>query len=245
MMLNILEIGAILLTIGLVLAGAKEGLVHKLASMIAMVLSFIIVAVSLPYATQFLKTRTPVYEIISDRCEKSVGKQLERFSSEIGYTSTLKLTQAEQEVLISRLPIPERLKSQMTYFNTQQGYKDLRASTFQDYISYYLATVILNVATFVILTFVVKLSLQAVIGFLDLLASLPGVGFLNSLMGGALGLLEALFLFWLFFLVLTLISGTRIGAHLMAEVQASRYLSYLYRMNLFEKIVFRAAAVFR
>ena len=66
-----------ILTIFLLFAwsGFQKGLIRKLAGIVSLALSVILVSVALPYITEFLKSETPVYELLVDRCEEVVGDQ--------------------------------------------------------------------------------------------------------------------------------------------------------------------------
>ena len=48
---------------------------------------------------------------------------------------------------------------------------------------------------------------------------------------------------WVFFLILSMFSGTEAGMFVMSLVQESEFLSEMYETNLFLDIVLRAAAI--
>ena len=73
--MNILEIIVIVAFLLFAAAGFRSGFVKKLASMVALVLSVILVAFFLPYITGFLQERTPVYDMITDQCRRVVAEQ--------------------------------------------------------------------------------------------------------------------------------------------------------------------------
>ncbi|MFR8547169.1 MAG: CvpA family protein [Lachnospiraceae bacterium] len=74
--MNILEIAVLILIAGFALAGWRRGFVRKLASMLSLVVSIVLVSVFLPYMTEFLKTDTPVYEYIVKQCREVVTENL-------------------------------------------------------------------------------------------------------------------------------------------------------------------------
>lgn len=150
----------------------------------------------------------------------------------------------EQTQLIESLPIPQALKELLLTYNNDESYRSLNVTTFSDYLIQFTATIILNVISFIAAVIVVQLLLWVVITALDILAHIPLIGFINRLAGLLLGFLQALFFIWIFYLILSMISTTEAGMQLMAMVQQSRLLSYLYESNLFMQIVLRAAALF-
>lgn len=154
------------------------------------------------------------------------------------------LTKIEQTELIEHLPIPEALRDLLQDYNNDEGYRSLGVTSFADYLVHFLATVILNVIAFVAAVILVQILLHLVIGALDILAHIPLIGGLNRLLGLILGLVQALFFLWLFFLILSMTSATQWGSQLMDMVQSSQALSALYDSNLFLEIVVRTVAMF-
>ncbi|MCD8346936.1 MAG: CvpA family protein [Lachnospiraceae bacterium] len=158
--------------------------------------------------------------------------------------SSLTLDEDTQNEIIDSLPIPQVIKNMLIKNNNEEGYASLDVSTFQDYVIEYLATLILNVVSFLVAVLLVHIALRLLVMLLDILAHFPVVGFVNRLAGGALGILQALFALWLFFLILTVLQATDVGVTLLSMVEESVLLSWLYESNLFLRIVLMAAAVF-
>ena len=284
-------------------------------------ISIILVAVYLPYMTEFLKTETPVYDYIVKQCREVMAEnladaitmenvdvqsgtwggqdslkmanaisdysdisreQIKSLMEQYGYDSAVvdalsdeqleaykekyaqqyiqqyfgaeeggvqgsgtgQLTKIEQTELIEHLPIPEALRDLLLDYNNDEGYRSLGVTGFADYLVHFLATVILNVIAFVAAVILVQILLHLVIGALDILAHIPLIGGLNRLLGLILGLVQALFFLWLFFLILSMTSATQWGLQLMDMVQSSQTLSALYDSNLFLEIVVRTVAMF-
>lgn len=292
--MNVLEIVIIVFTLGLAVMGYKRGFVRKLAAMLSLVISVVLVSMFLPYMTEFLKNSTPVYDYIVKECqevmmENAAGaltsgggsyedlgrEEIKSLMEQNGYDSSVidslsdeQLEQYKQQFagqylgdylenpegqepgrieqmeLIENLPVPEVLKELLLNYNNDDGYYSLGVTTFQDYVVHFIATVILNVISFIAAVILVQLLLRAAIGALDILSHIPLIGGLNRILGLLLGLLQALFFIWLFFLILSMASATETGLQLMSMVQQSRLLSYLYDSNLFLQIVLQTAAMF-
>lgn len=73
--MNILTIVILAIFLLFAWSGFQKGMVRKLAGIVSLALSVILVSVALPYITDFLKSETPVYELLVDRCEEVVGDQ--------------------------------------------------------------------------------------------------------------------------------------------------------------------------
>ncbi|MCD8023877.1 MAG: CvpA family protein, partial [Lachnospiraceae bacterium] len=364
MNINILEIVIVLVTLVFVISGFRTGFVKKLASMLSLVLSIVLVSAVLPYVTDFIQNNTPLYDYIVEQCERVAAEQLGSFatgeiatsfwsaadcpahletfhvgqgggtvpskssvlstvtvSSDVavnlsalsdsdeatasfatddladyvagltreevkelmeayGYgdytylvdllsdeeleaykeqylqeylsqllsdddtasviaslSGSLTLDDETQTEINDSLPIPEVIKNLLIRNNNEDGYESLNVSTFQDYIIEYLATLILNVVSFLVAVILVHVCLHLVIMLLNVLAHFPVIGIVNRLAGAGLGVVEALFALWLFFLLLTVLQATEAGAGLLAMVEESSLLTWLYESNLFLRIV--------
>ena len=314
MNINILEIAVAAVILLFAAAGYRKGFVKKLAAMVSLLVSVVLVSALLPWITAFLKENTPVYTMIEEQCrtvmEKQIGEAMfsgaekstgESSQAEIyrnmgreemkalieanGYDGSLldalsdeqleqykeqyiqqyfgsdttdsggsensgafllgNLTRIEQTELIENLPLPEFLQDILLDYNNEEGYQGLGVSTFQDYLVGFIATGILNVAAFLVSVLIVHLLLWLSISALSILTNLPVIRVVNRVAGLALGLLQALLVLWLAFLILSLVSGTGIGMQLMKMVESSKWLNWLYQSNLFLEIVLRASAFFR
>ena len=314
MNINILEIAVAAVILLFAAAGYRKGFVKKLAAMVSLLVSVVLVSALLPWITAFLKENTSVYTMIEEQCRTVMEKQIsealfsgaekstgESSRAEIyrnmgreemkalieanGYDGSLldalsdeqleqykeqyiqqyfgsdttdsggsensgafllgNLTRIEQTELIENLPLPEFLQDILLDYNNEEGYQGLGVSTFQDYLVGFIATGILNVAAFLVSVLIVHLLLWLSISALSILTNLPVIRVVNRVAGLALGLLQALLVLWLAFLILSLVSGTGIGMQLMKMVESSNWLNWLYQSNLFLEIVLRASAFFR
>ncbi|MDO4322565.1 MAG: CvpA family protein [Lachnospiraceae bacterium] len=176
--------------------------------------------------------------------EQYIQQYIDQYIGDNTAGQSIQLNRSQQTELIDNLPLPEMFKDMLLDYNNKEGYASLGVSTFQEYIVNFIATVILNVISFIAAVIVVQVFLRVVIAALDILSHIPLIGGLNRLLGLMLGLLQALFFIWIFFLVLSMASTTETGLQLMNMVQSSRLLGYLYDSNLFMQIVIQAAALF-
>ncbi|MCD7820127.1 MAG: CvpA family protein [Lachnospiraceae bacterium] len=306
--MNILEIIILIITCLMAFSGFRQGFVKKLASMLSLALSIILVSAILPYMTSFIKENTPLYDYIVEQCEQVAAEQIlgqwttssdteegtasladmtreeaKALMEEYGYgaytsvvdslsdeefeqykeqylqqyiselfssddtdsgESSITLDESTQNEIIESLPIPEVIKTMLINHNNEEGYASLDVSSFQDYIIEYLATMILNVISFLIVLILVQIILRVLIAVLNVIAHFPVIGLVNRVAGTALGLLEALFLLWIFFLLVTVLQATSFGASLFAMIDESPVLTWLYESNLFLRIVMWVAAIF-
>lgn len=241
--MNLLEIIVLLVIVLFVLGGFRKGFVRKLAAILSLAGSIVLVSLLLPYITQFLKEQTPVYPYIVEQCQNAVSSRIgENVAQNI---PDLRILPDEvQTQVIQSLPLPEFLQDQLVKYNNNEGYLSLGVSTFQDYVINYVATAILNAVSFILAVLLVHIAIWFVTRLLDQLTHVPGIRLVNRLAGGALGLVQGLFVLCLFFLLLSVFEATSQGQAILQMVRESAVLSFIYETNLFMHIALRAAAVF-
>ena len=77
---------------------------------------------------------------------------------------------------------------------------------------------------------------------LDVFAKLPLLKQANKLVGMALGLVQGILLVWLFFALVTVISGTEFGQTMFRYINESKLLSFLYTNNIPMNFITKTAA---
>ena len=142
-----------------------------------------------------------------------------------------------QRTIIENLNLPQNVKSALIENNNHEVYELLGVNAFADYIGNYLADMILNSVGFVLMFAIVYLLIKLVVRWLDLIARLPILSGMNKIAGALLGGVQGLIFLWILCLVLTACSGTSWGMTLIRQVEASKWLSFLYEHNFLNAIV--------
>ena len=137
---------------------------------------------------------------------------------------------------IENADIPQVFKDLLRENNNSETYKTLGVETFAQYVGKFLAKLIIHVVAFLITFLLVTIVLRAIIFALDFIADLPGVGILNRLAGGVIGIAGAAIVVWVIFIVITLLYTTAIGKSLYDTIQAEPYLRVLYEYNPIMKL---------
>lgn len=137
---------------------------------------------------------------------------------------------------IENADLPDVFKELLQENNNSEVYEKLGVDTFAQYIGAYLAKLIIHIVSFLITFVIVALILRAIIFALDFIADLPGVGILNRLAGGIIGIAGAAIVVWMLFVVITLLYTTSIGKEMYDTIQAQPYLHVLYEYNPIMKL---------
>ena len=141
------------------------------------------------------------------------------------------MTAADKRKFIESLPIPQYLPEQMETFNNSEGYRKLGADDFASYIVNYFASLILNVAAYIVTLLIVWGLIRLVIGAAGIFSRLPIIRTANRALGLGAGILQGLLIVWMLMMVLSFFAATPAGQSLMAQVYDNSFLELLYNAN--------------
>lgn len=111
-------------------------------------------------------------------------------------------------------------------------YKMLILSGFEEQVESYVQIFAARVLSLVVTYMVVRILLRTVFLSLEVLVKVPGLSFLNRIMGAGFGLLLQLLFLWLLFLLVAIFSSTSWGTFLYQAIQDSMWMKPLYENNL-------------
>lgn len=141
-----------------------------------------------------------------------------------------------QVAAIEKADLPEVFKSLLTVNNNSEIYSELGVETFAQYVGHYLAKLIINIVAFLCTLILVTVVLRAIVFALDVIANLPVLGFVNRLAGGGIGLVCALVVVWVLFIIVTLLYTTSFGKEAYNAVQGNGILAAIYDNNPIMKL---------
>lgn len=210
--------------------GYRKGFIRSLASIISLAASVVLVSFVTPYVSEFLQTQTPIYVYVNKRCQDTFTLKSE---------NTAKSLMAEQpgseqqEQIIDTLPVPGLLKNMLKSNNTTKTYQELAVKSFNEYVPKFMASLIMNIISFVLTWILVASFIWLAVMTLDGIANLPIIHGVNQLLGLALGFVQGLVIVWIVFLAITVFSNTQVGADLLKMISESPVLRGLYDANIF------------
>lgn len=142
---------------------------------------------------------------------------------------------------IRNADLPDVFKSLLTVNNNSEIYKQLGVETFAQYVGGFMAKLFIDIVSFLCTFLLVTIILRAIVFALDIVADLPGIGAVNHLAGALMGVVGALVVVWLMFLIITLMFTTAIGKEMFRMIEANGFLQVLYDYNP----VLKLATLFR
>lgn len=227
--MNLLTAIVLIIFVLYMLRGYRKGFVKSLVSMVSLIASLILVAFVSPYVTEFLKTQTPVYEAVQERCKEAFYIE----SSEKKRTETVITQDTDmQSQLIENLPVPTVFKNMLKENNTPEKYKELAVSSFNEYVPEFMTNLFMNTISFVATWILVMIAIRILVVVLDMVTSLPLIHGVNQILGLAFGFIQATIIVWIGMLVITIFSNSQVGRQLMEMISESRILKALYQSNL-------------
>ncbi len=215
--------------LAMVLHGHYRGFLKIAVSMTALVLSLVIVRLATPYVTDFLKQNTAVQSVIQKGVLNLTGAA--GGISEVSPEETA--LPAAQRLVIEQLRIPEQMKEALIENNNNEVYRILGVDAFFDYISAYIANMILTIIGSILLFIIVYVGLRLVVRWLDLIAKIPIIAGINQIAGALLGGVQGLLILWCGCLVISFSSGSAWTVPVLEQINQSIWLSFLYQNNIF------------
>lgn len=215
--LAILAIGAII--------GWKKGFVDMLFGAVSMTIALILAVLIGPKLGAFVQENTGLTDKLSVKVSQTLN--LEDLAIEV----------PEPDAFVENLNLPKIIKEKITSeefeakLNLDKMAEDA-SRKMAEVVATFLARTIISALCFVIV-FVVALILLFVLNkILDLFAKLPLLKQANQIAGLALGVFQGILVIWLFFAVVTVISGTEFGQNMFGYINSSKLLSFLYANNI-------------
>ncbi|HJA07541.1 MAG TPA: CvpA family protein [Candidatus Mediterraneibacter pullicola] len=127
--------------------------------------------------------------------------------------------------------LPQFLKDELIENNNNTIYSELGVQNFPQYVAAYLSRLILNLVSFLVTFLLAIIIVKALMFAVNIIGELPVLGMINHIAGGALGLVLAVVVVWLGFLVMTLAYTTEAGTACFEMVEKSTILRFLYETN--------------
>lgn len=212
-----------------------------IALLLAYLLSPIISGLIIEYTTIDNNIRNKIYaaieKTVEEKIKEEVGQNLNDVDSAIANQLVEKELEEEpnrnsQIEFIQDMKLPDFLQTALIDNNNIEMKQEMGVTSFYDYVSTYLARMLVNAVGFFITFIIFNLLFSVTLLLMNMVMRLPGLNALNRLGGAALGFAEALILVWVLFIIIDVAVGTRVGSSLMEQVNESKLLSVIYDKNL-------------
>lgn len=234
----LIAVGGILL-VG-VLIGIWRGAIKIVVSLLATILTLVLVYFATPYVADAIVAFTPLDEKIEEKIAASTNEAMTEFLSgdvemklveEYAEDGLEVLSRDIQIAAINESDIPEAFKNLLLTNNNEMIYNKLGADNFVAYVTKYVTKLVVHIIAFAITFIVVTILMSIIVCVLKIASHLPVLGAANRLAGGVLGAAGALLVVWAAFAIITIFYSSEIGKELLEMIKQENILRTIYEYN--------------
>lgn len=204
-----------------VVIGGLRGFIRTFFAAFSVIIALFVATQAGPYLGKAVQ-HTPIYTGISNQIEEKLDEQSTVVTDKV----------SEQIDVIGGYPLPGFIKDALIENNNSQIYEALGVYEFNEYVASYMACLIINAVSFLMVLLVALTVLKIIETSLNLISKLPVLHSINTLGGIICGLVHGLMIIWIFGIVLTVFSWTEIGQLASAQINANPILELIYNNNL-------------
>ena len=221
--MNVLLIITFLILVGFGFVGMKTGLIKMVFSLISTIVALLCAILFSPILANMLEQNTGVHDFLTQKVETVLEAVAPDAQSITDY--------------LESFPFPELIKDTVQQDSNTVQFVSAQTLAVEAYVCERIVSVIINSIAFAVTFFVALLALIILCRVLDLISRLPLLNEMNHMAGLAAGLAEGVLVVWIFFVVLTMFTGTEFGQNAMRMISENALLSYLYDNNWLSRFI--------
>ncbi len=208
--------------------GYKRGLIRMVFSVVACFVAIGIASWLAPYTASFLRTQTPLYQVIKEKSIEAIQGRVE----EIGQAPP-----PEEGLTIFGVEVPREMQELLFQNVAGAAGNWMKESGAVDRLAGQLAETVVQRVAWGVSFVLVGILMGILVRTLNIVSRLPVLKDLNRFGGFLLGLVQGLTIVWVFLLVIRFTQSSGWGGQVLEAVQKNEILSYLYQNNLIEQLV--------
>lgn len=249
--------GVILILAIFALIGWRKGVIRLVLSLVSMIITIMAAMVVAPLATTAIKNGTNIDENIARSIYTllSENKEVdEYFEDKQALPGGIDISQAESHIQVvadmvaevgDRINLPESLTeavkampdSELMSVIREYGDASVKEISIR-IIAIRLADIVLTAIIYIVIMVVVSIVLRVIVAATGLIRRLPVIKQADKLGGVIAGLVEGLIVVWIFFTIVTAISGTQIASNILVQIHNNTILESLYNCNPITRLLF-------
>jgi len=227
--MDILLIVVLIILAGFGLHGYIRGMVRMIFSLVAVFLTIGIASWMTPYTAEFLRTQTPLYDSVKEKCMEHVEQKAEE-----GMEQKAK---EQEKITVFGIEVPLEVQEFFSENAVDKVDDLMRDSGVYEQLAAQIAETVIQRIAWLLSFVVVVIVLGILIHVLDLIAKLPVLNSINHAGGLAVGLVEGILIVWILFFVITLCQGSEFGSQMMESIGENPFLKLLYDNNIIEQLL--------
>jgi len=167
--------------------GAWRGFVRTILGFVNFILAIFLTNMLYPHMGRFLRSIDGFFDALTATIRQTMGLDAFIYAE----------TRAAETEIINALPLPAFFRDTLIENNNSIIHAAIGATGFVDYIAGFLAGIVINIISMVIVFIIVITGLFLLTKILNILTKLPIINTLNKLLGAAIGAIWGLLLTWL------------------------------------------------
>ena len=245
--------GVILILVIFALIGWRKGVIRLVLSLVSMIITIM----AAPLVTTAIKNNTNIDENIAQSIYTVLyeNKEVdEYFEDKQVLTGGIDISQVESHIQTvtdvvaevgDKINLPESLTeavkampdSELMSVIREYGEASVKEITIR-LIAFRLADIVLTAIAYLVIMVVVSIVLRVVVAATGLIRRLPVIKQADKLGGLIVGLVEGIAVVWIFFTVVTAISGTQAASNILVQIHGNAILESLYNCNPITSLLF-------
>lgn len=217
--------------------GWHKGFLRIVISFAGTIVIIIATAVMSPKLSRYVVENTGIYERTQEKVTEVFLEKLVPPDEEKTEDRAVSEDEGSGSSYLKDLDLPDILKNDLIEKTASEMYQALVAVVIKDYVSVYLARIIVNAGSFVAMYAALSLALWVVVKSSDIISKIPVIKGFNKMLGALTGVAQALIIVWVFFFVVIMFMGNETGSRLLRDVQASSFLRYLFNNNFLFRFI--------
>ena len=224
MSVNYLLVAVLLVMLIGVVKGYRRGFLRLAVWLLGLVGVIFIVTKTSPALSRQLIEKTSLYDNVRTKIVSIYNEQAEESID-------------SPDVAVDSLGLPEIISSDIIKSCAGEMYQKLAATLFEEFISVYLAKLVIKAGSFVGLFALLAILMCILLAAVKLIEKIPVLKTFNRMMGVCAGLSISLIMIWVFFLAIMMMFGNSLGSWLITQVQGSKILAFLFNNNILFKFI--------
>lgn len=224
--MNLMLLACLAIVLLCILLGYHRGLLKSALSTVGIVGAILLANVFNPYIKTFICEHSELRNIVRQRIE--IGLRVERLDDQDSVYG--------KEWYLENTDLPEIVKN---YIRSNDGVRNGQENLemYSKQVVDYLTDMVMNGISYFITFMLAVLIIVISLALSNVIRGIPIVGGIDKAGGIVFGFVQSIVIIWFFMFIITLFSALDWGADMMKMVDDSRLLAFVYKKNIFLKIV--------
>lgn len=211
-----------------VIKGYRKGFLRLAVYIAGLILVVLIVTKISPYVSDFLVERTNMYDTVREKIVHIYKEQNSVADNSLPENQT---------ATIESYGLPDLIAGALVNNNNEDMYSRLAAALFEEYISGYLAKIVIKAGSFFVLFVILAIVMFCVLTAIKIIEKIPVLRTFNRMLGVVAGGGMVIVFVWVFFIGIMMFFADSLGSWLLTQVKNSTFLSFLFNNNYLFKII--------